>query len=73
MRHVVMSTDSIWVVPAWLAERDVRAGCLMRLPFSEPQRSSIAVLLIGLQGYEFSPSASHVVSYLRREPLFANT
>lgn len=70
MRHVVMSTDSIWVVPGRLAERDVQAGYLVRLPISEPQRSSIGIHLIRLQGYELSPSASYVVNYLRREPLF---
>ncbi len=68
MRHVVLNTDSIWVVPSRLAEQEVRAGRLVKLPHSSPQtpeRSSMAVHLIRLKGYELTPAAEYVVSYLR--------
>lgn len=75
MRHVALNTDSIWVVPAGLAEQEVKAGHLRKLPPSSPQsskRSSMAVHLIRLKGYELTPAADYVVSCLRNGSLFSD-
>lgn len=73
MRQVVLNTDSIWVVPSRLAERDVQVERLKKLTIlplhvDSLNQSAISVYLIRLRGYELSPAAQYVISYLRDTP-----
>lgn len=76
MRHVVLNTDSIWVVPSQLAAADVQSGRLVQLSMVAPSinslaRSELSVHLLRLKDYELSPVAQYVRTYLCRHSLMA--
>lgn len=75
MRKVALNTDSIWVVPAQLAEAEVQAGLLKELavavtaPASPASDAQIPIHLLRLKDYDLSPAARHVRSYLLNSSL----
>lgn len=78
MRQVVLNTDSIWVVPAQLAEADVQAGRLVPLSITSSTTSSLArselsVHLLRLKDYELSPAAQYARTYLCNSSLMPAT
>ncbi len=66
LRQTVQETDSIWLAPVQLVQRELTEGSLKSMKVTEtPRPARIDIQMVTLKGYELSPGAQAVADYVK--------